>query len=364
MNYFQILNKALEYYINEPLEKEIFEDWGIPVENEKDILDIKATAQKEQMYLFLRQLKKHFRLSDNYSNLYKYLSENLSSFFIDKTKTKEKALRVARKELKEDLFYADAKCVLDDEDSRANYSKSALKQLQDYVEKKELEGAKEYIANGNREKTIEFTAIENIIYDIVTILPELLFTKKGYRYIPKKYQIEDNELREDCYEYVKYNIGSFCWENKYMHDFKAIVYTMRLTNIVLLLVQHKKYKELDNLMEIDEYLKEKGDAFTSLVNIIYPVKNKRNIKLEENPFKNLEYYDALFFLLSDKQVQETFSNEQIAITLLYHLTDINNEGDIKSIFSNLTTSDVTIQQNKEMKKVKDSIHNNSQNIKE
>lgn len=137
MTYFQIMNKALEFYIKEPLDKELFEYWGIFIENEEDILDIKEAARKEQTYLLLSQLKKHCLLSTPYIHLFSYLESVLATTYIDKSKTIEKALEVVRMQLEENLFYMDAKCVLEDKDSYENYSKEALQKLKDYKETKE-----------------------------------------------------------------------------------------------------------------------------------------------------------------------------------------------------------------------------------
>lgn len=50
----------------------------------------------------------------------------------------------------------DAKYILEDEESRNNYSKTALKKLQEYKNQEETKKAKEYIPMGNIEKEICF----------------------------------------------------------------------------------------------------------------------------------------------------------------------------------------------------------------
>ena len=357
MNYFQVINKALQYYIKEPLDREMFEYWGILIDDESDILNIKETAKKQQMYLFLSEFKNHISLNNTYLHLYTYLNEDLSTIRIDKKKTIKNALKITRQKLKEDVFYRDAKYILEDKDSREDYSRQSLKQLQEYVESKELVGVKEYLSLGNYEKKIVFTSIENIIYDIVPALPELFFTKEGYQYISKDYQIKDDETRVCCYEYVKNSLSTFCWENHCLHDTRTIDYMLTLTNIIIFLVKHKKYKELENLMEIDAYLEQKSDVFTSLVDIVYPACKTRNINLEENSFKEIDHYDTLLFLLSDEKVHEKLSNEQIAITLLYYLDDIKDKKEsLQSIFHNLIIDkDLTIHS----KQKKKSIYDNS-----
>lgn len=88
MNYFQILNKALDYYINEPLEKEMFEDWGIILDEDEELLLFKETAKKEKIYLFLKELRKYAFLIPANEHLYKELNNELASVYIDKDNRK------------------------------------------------------------------------------------------------------------------------------------------------------------------------------------------------------------------------------------------------------------------------------------
>lgn len=333
MTYFQIINKALQYYINEPLEKETFISWGILLE-EEEILPLRETAKKEQMYLFLNELKKHTSLLPLYNRLYYQLKRDLESVCIDKEKTIKKAHKHIKKELEKDSFYMDAKCVLEDNDIKDNYSKTALEKLKKYTIQKEEQKIKEYIATGSTEKKIIFTAMENMIYDVVTILPELFFTKKGYSYLPSHYQIEDDNIRNYCYEYVKYNISNFCWENQCLHKEQALIYTMKLIQLVTTLANQKEITFLNNLIEIDEILEEKSETFTSLLSIIYKIKEE--ISLEENIDEDISSYNTLLFLLNTNSLHEKLSKEEIANILLNNFNNQeNNEEQIKTFFDKL-----------------------------
>lgn len=351
MNYFQILNKALDYYINEPLEKEVFVEWGIILDEDEELLLFKETAQKEKIYLFLKELRKHTFLIPANEYLYKELNNELASVYIDKEKTIEKAYKYAKKELEDDLFYMDAKCILEDEESRTNYSKTALEKLQEYKNQEETKKVKEYISMGNIEKKIAFTPIENMIYDVITILPELFFTKNGYAYLPFHYQIEEDYVRKYCYEYVKYNISNFCWENQCMHDKKAIVYAMKLIHLVTTLANAKRYEELENLMKIDEALEREDGPFVSLLSIIYKIDN--TFPLDQEVDYDINSYDTLLFLLNDEKLHKKISNEEIATILLTKFNNEDNEEQIKTYFSGLIKEEKsTIKASKEKMKIK------------
>ncbi len=321
MTYFQVINKVLQYYIKEPLDKEVFQDWGILIDDDHDLLDFKKTAQKEQIYLFLSEFMKYSSLNYNYFHLYNYLNENLATLYIDKEETIQKALEITRKELNNDLFYMDAKLILEDEESRTNYSQESLKQLQEYKETKELKGAIDYISQGNYKTQVLFSPMENMIYDVITLLPELFFTENGYKYISSSYKIEDENAREKCYEYVKNSTINFCFDKDCLHDYRSIYYAMRLTNLVIGLVKSNKLDALENLIEIDDYLWDIKEDFTSVVNIFYNIDFESKMNLEDKVFDDINNDEGLMFLLDDKQIHEDLSNEQIAVTLSYYFTN-------------------------------------------
>lgn len=56
--------------------------------------------------------------------------------------------------------------------------------------------------------------MQNMIYDIVTVLPELFFTEAGYKYIDPKYRIQNEDLRGKCYDYVIDNMSAFIVEKQ------------------------------------------------------------------------------------------------------------------------------------------------------
>lgn len=361
MTYFQIMNKALEFYIKEPLDKELFEYWGIFIENEEDILDIKEAARKEQTYLWLSQLKKYGLLSTPYMHLFIYLESVLATTYIDKSKTIENALEVVRMQLEEDLFYMDAKCVLEDKDSYENYSKEALQKLKDYKEKKEKEGIKEYLAQGHCERKVKFSAMQNIIYDIVTVLPELFFTEAGSKYIDEKYRIQNEDLRDQCYDYVIDNMSAFIWENNCIHDYRAISYTLTLTNVVLDLVKENKLEELKNLMEIDEYLEEHADTYTSVVNRFFNVLETSKFKFSDKAFSDTMDNEDLLFVLGDSRIHNCLSNEQIAAVLLYPFKNKNfDQNEIKNEFLNIISNNKSFDEKEKVKKRNK--NSNNQNI--
>lgn len=148
------------------------------------------------------------------------------------------------------------------------------------------------------------------------------------------------------------------WKNNCIHDYRAISYTLTLINVVLDLVKENKLEELKNLIEIDEYLEEHADTYTSVVNQFFYVLETGKFQFSDSVFSNTMDNENLLFVLGDSRIHNSLSNEQIAAVLLYPFKNKNfDQNEIKNEFLNIISNNKSADEKEKVKK-----RNNNSNI--
>lgn len=153
------------------------------------------------MYLFLTKI--NTKTSVN-SNMLKILERELTSYDISFSNTIKYVNENICNELLEDPTTFDIISQIQSEDIADEKKEELAADIAD----KYFNAFEDNFAN-NAQSIIIAKPIDNIFYDVITLLPELFFTPTGYKYIPEEYRIYDEKLREECYEYVVDSIHSY-----------------------------------------------------------------------------------------------------------------------------------------------------------
>lgn len=243
MTYLQLMMKCLNFFKNQEEEFDSFNFYFHWLGNEDKDIDsyYKSKAKKAIMYLILSEAKK----CDNANiPLLKLLEKDLSYFDVSLCKTIETAEQNTISSISEDPYMFDQMCLLKLGELTEEEQKEIINEL--------FSEFKKQIPN-NWETQQNESAIHTVMEMVSQIIPELFFTKSGYKYIDKEYQIEDEELREKCYEYLKNNIRYYNSERIYKVD----------ENVYSNLYENEDEEELDDLddeFEYDEDLDDYEDA--------------------------------------------------------------------------------------------------------
>lgn len=349
MTYFQLLNKALTYLIQEPITSEDFVFWeALNEENQEEIQKIKEVAKKEQCYLFLKILNEKDLLNSAYQELFNSLEKELSTTFLSND-TQEQAVSIGQTILNEDAFYQDAKWVLRDSGNYENYSVDQLEKLKAYKEQFEQRVKNEMKLYIEANHEIMQSPMENMVYDVLPILARMYFFKTGSQYIESLDEIPDVDLKERCYEYIQYNISLYAWKKKARYNPRMLRYATKLISLVYSLAVEKRYDAIDNLIEIDDYLIAEDVSYISLLELLYHNEIEKKIQLSELVASSSQVDADFFYLLQDPLLHQQFSNQEIATTLAYYCDHKSaSKTSMQDLFGNLMNP-----KEKQFKKQKD-----------
>lgn len=235
MTYLQLMIKCLTFFKDQKEEFDRADFYIHWLANDEDGIDLyyKSKAKKALMYLLLLETKKS---TDVNIPLLDLLERELSFFDVSLCKTLEKAEEKAIESVSEDPYMFDQVCLL---------------QLGELTENEQREVFNELYTHFHNQISKDWevdqyeSAIHNVMEMVSQILPELLFTQRGYEYIGSEYQIDDLEFRKNCYEYLKSNIRYYNDERIYKVD----------ENV------YNKLCEEDDELEDEEYDDECDDEF-------------------------------------------------------------------------------------------------------
>lgn len=239
MTYLQLMLKCLEFFKSQ---KEKFDSYGFYyywLANEEEDIDsyYKSKAKKALMYLLLLETKNSGNVNIPLLNI---LERELSYFDVSLCKTIETAEQNTISSISEDPYMFDQMCLLELGELTEEEQKEIINEL--------FSEFKKQIPNNWETQQYE-SAIHTVMEMVSQIIPELFFTKSGYKYIDKEYQIEDEELRKKCYEYLKDNIRYYNSERIYKVD----------ENVYSNLYENEDEEELDDLDDEFEYDEELDD---------------------------------------------------------------------------------------------------------
>lgn len=208
MTYLQFMIKCLNFFKDDNNKFDSYDFYYHWLGNDdEDIEDYyKGKAKKAILYLFLLESKK---TCDTDTKFLEFLEQKLAYFDISICKTMERAEEKTEEKMYEDPYLCDRLLLLElDELNDEETSEIFL----EYIS-----GMHEEVLKGFEVAELE-SAIHTVMEMVSQIIPELFFTEKGYKYIDKEYQIDDEELREKCYKYLKTNIGYYNDERIYKVD--------------------------------------------------------------------------------------------------------------------------------------------------
>lgn len=319
------------------------------------------------MYLILSETKK----CDNANiPLLKLLEKDLSYFDVSLCKTIETAGQNTISSIREDPYMFDQMCLLELGELTEEEQKEIINEL--------FSEFKKQIPNNWEIQQYE-SAIHTVMEMVSQIIPELFFTKSGYKYIDKEYQIEAEELREKCYEYLKDNIKYYNLERIYLVDenvysnlyenedeedldddnlflvkdeirgeiniygedidnYDILYYSVTLLIVMLRFIKNKQYDKLERLIEIDEVMTNfyNGHSFNydkTLIEALYQPKTMGQDYHKEIsiPPKSDIYLD---FFLSDNDFTQQYNTQQLSLIIAYCF-DLFDSEPLKTMIKNI-----------------------------
>lgn len=208
MTYLQFMTKCLNFFKDDNNKFDSYDFYYHWLRNEDDDVEnyYKDQAKKAIMYLFLLETKK---TCDKDTKFLKFLEKELAYSDISICKTIEKAKEKTEERMYEDPYLCDRLLLLELDELTIEETTNIFREY--------VSGVHDEVLKGFEVAELE-SAIHTVMEIVSQIIPELFFTEKGYKYIDKEYQIDDEELREKCYEYLKANIGYYNDERIYKVD--------------------------------------------------------------------------------------------------------------------------------------------------
>lgn len=254
MTYFEVIDKAYNYLLNEDL-KDKLEELNFSKDNSIDLL--KTELKKAKIFLNLFYQKKYNKISNKNEKLLCFLDLYFTEYITDVSATIEKTII---EELKNnlELIKSDSDCEemlemlneldLPDEE-REYYLNYIVNKFIYNLEKDEIEP--------QVVKKVFYTSLNNILDYTKETITELLFTEEGKKYIDNPYWIEDAETREKARLYMHRLTNDINESNTLRHIEDYNQWTKQIIDIVPLIYEISKIPNgIDNLIEMDNYLKE------------------------------------------------------------------------------------------------------------
>lgn len=325
MTYLEIMKKALDYYVKEPYTKEFNKFWQNEYYLEKGVnkLKIKREYRDLQNYLIFKVLYSKNILTQEQIAKLKKLEMKLTVF--NPAIAELHYVSQIFVNLCEDPYYYDALCLLKTEE----LSEEKRKELEDYI-------------NGNitwdkDSLGIIETPFEQIITETCKIIADLFFSKQSYRYIPEEYYIENDALRQKCYELLNANIYDYASPaSVLLDDYKSLYFSIKALNVILDLAKAGKTEWLSKLERIDtSYVRNSNvRASNPMLSILFNTKKVNALNLQNPALENTLDNMALNFFLGDNSCINKFSDSQISLLLFYYVKDNKSPNIIADIISN------------------------------
>lgn len=374
MTYLQLMTKCLSFFKNE---KDAFDSYNFYyywLGNDEIDIDsyYKSKSRKAIMYLILLETK-------NYGNpnnfLLKLLEKDLSFYDISVCKTLEKVEETVTSII-EDPFMLDQLCLLEQDELSIREQNEIIKELINEFQRKMPDKCE----NQQYE-----SAIHGVMEMVSQIIPELFFTEKGYKYIDNEYQIDDIQLREKCYEYVKENIKYYNSERIYKIDenvysklyevkdelenfddefedeenmffdedkmrgqvdiygedidnYDILYYSTTLLVVILRFIKNKQYDKLERLIEIDESMTNFHDGYgfyydkTFIESLYQPKTMVPDYHKEISTHPKSDFY--LEFFLSNNKFTQQYNIQQLSL-IIAHCFDLFDSEPINKMVKNI-----------------------------
>lgn len=378
MTYIQFMMKCLAFFKNQKEEFDSFNFYFHWLGNEDKDIDsyYKSKAKKAIMYLILSEAQN----CDNTNiPLLKLLEKDLSYFDVSLCKTIETAEQNTISSISDDPYMFDQMCLFELGELTEEEQKELINEL--------FSEFKNQMPDNWETQQYE-SAIHTVMEMVSQIIPELFFTEAGYKYIDKEYQIEDEELREKCYEYLKDNIRYYNSERIYKVDenvysnlyenedeeeldsyeddedfdddnlfldedeirgqidiygedidnYDILHHSVTLLIVMLRFIKNKQYNKLERLIELDEVMTNfyDGHSFNydkTVIEALYQPKTMGQDFHKEItiPAKSDIYLD---FFLSNNDFTQQYNTQQLSL-IIAHCFDLFDSEPIRTMFKNI-----------------------------
>lgn len=405
MTYLQLMIKCLTFFKNQKEKFDSYDFYYYWLGNDEEEMDsyYKSKAKKSLMYLILLEAKN----SGNANNsLLKLLERELSYFDVSLYKTFEKAEENTIKSIEHDYYKLDQICLLEQDELSVEEQKDIISEVFDEFKK--------HIFNNFSELYQLESAIHNVMEMVSQIIPELFFTEKGYEYISSEYQIDDPQLRESCYEYLKQNIKYYNSNRIYKVDediynelyeieedfdesdeyidnygddefeddeeslffnddeirgqvdiygedvdnYDILYYSITSLVVMLKFIKNKQYDKIKKMMEIDEAMTNTYDGYKfnydkTLIEALYQPKTMED-DYHREILTSPESDFNLDYFLSNNEFTQQYNIQQLAL-IIAHCFDYLDSKPINKIFKNSNTINnifVTTDSNNQEEKIK------------
>ena len=178
MTYIQLMIKVLEIFTKEIPSSDYNELWRVNNETREEFV---KGLKLDLMYLLLTKINTKTSVNQN---LLTILEKQLTSYDVSYSNTLKYVNEMAIKELIEKPETFDIISQIQSED----IADELKEELADVIFNEYINALKDNFAD-NIQNVIVAKPIDNIFYDVITLLPELFFTQTGYKYIPEEYRI-------------------------------------------------------------------------------------------------------------------------------------------------------------------------------
>lgn len=342
MTYLELIKRTLDFLSKEDLEKSYYEYWGLN-DSDKAIAERKNTAKSEILYLVMEELIANGVAVE--PNIYETIKNSLTTYRLNLEKTIKNA-------------YSNAKrIVLEDPETLEIISQIEY----EFTDEEEKERLSKELYNKYLNATIKMTykslecdeisePINQIIFHTVTTMPELFFTSKGKKYLPKEYQ-QSKDLEIKCCQFLKeklalYEMGD---SNCSLDEYDSLYYAAKTLSIIFSIVEQDNYKAFRKLDEINDYLytiqikkmqlsgvSSAPDNLKSAIEIIYNTRNIKEFDLKSEALNTQQDNHDKFmdFILNNQELSQTFSNKEIAL-ILFTCYDPYKENPIEDLKNNI-----------------------------
>lgn len=333
MTYLELMKRTLDFLSKEDLEKSYYEYWGLNG-SDKAIAERKNLAKSAILYLMMEEFIANDIAVE--PNIYNAIKKSLTTYQFNIEKTITNASNIAEHIILDDPETLEVISRIEDEFTE----EEEKDKLEQELYNKFLDATAE-ISYKNRQYDEVSKPINKIIFNAVTIMPELFFTTNGRKYLPKEHQnYKDFEIK--CHHFLKGKIA--CYEmgdnNCSLNSYDSLYYTVKTLSIIFSIIEKNNYGAFRKLDEIDDYLdniqkinKEqaliwwKPDNIKNSIEIIYDTRNIKEFDLKTEALKKEPNNHDKFmdFILNDEELSQTFSNKEIALILLdYYNPNMKN----------------------------------------
>lgn len=179
------------------------------------------------------------------------------------------------------------------------------------------------------------TAFDNMIDIIVPTLPYLFFTKAGYKYIPPKFHITDEKLKEECFEYYKDLLYSFyLYHSEYGKERLLLIIMIKVLEYMFLLISQNDYLKLKRFIEIDN--SNLYEANECLINCLLSFPKDIEIDLETSAFENVTIPEYVSLFIGDSTIFSKFTPYQASNIIIGYFRQVKNkEKAMKNLISKM-----------------------------